>query len=316
MKPDTNASPALHARQLGLTVLALGLVHSALGWAFTTTLVPAHRVSVLDEAWRSDDTPLDVLIVGDSHARNAVEPRAFRNGLSLAVGGEHYTKTRARMASLHQENPRDVGTILIPLDHVSLSGWKAEQFAPEAVWGQHVNFWALGRERGQWWTFAPMALKAGAFPYIGEFESAMQRWAGTRAFQGQASTRREPPRSLRKTGVDAARAHLATHAEPNPFLLADLERLIDASLARGTKVVLVSYPMTGGYLRTAQALGVPHPATLPDVQRLLSRSNVRHLDHSADFVGMPHLFWDGDHLNAAGRKALTTALRQELIATR
>ena len=96
----------------------------------------------------------------------------------------------------------------------------------------------------------------------------------------------------------------------------DLERLIDASLARGTNVVLVSYPMTGGYLRTAQALGVPHPATLPEVQRLLSRPNVRHLDHSADFVGMPHLFWDGDHLNAAGRKALTTALRQELIATR
>jgi len=303
--------------QSALTIAALLSAHVFLSSAYRQTLIPAHKVSLLDHDWRSSDQPLDLLIVGDSHARNAVEPRAFGPAaLSLAVGGEHFTKTRHRMRHLFEQHPREVQRVLIPLDHVSLSGWKVDQFAPEAVWGQHIDFWALGRQRNALATYAPMALKASIFPYFGEFESAVQLGAGTRGFQQRGDRKSEPPRSMRRTGVQAAQMHLADNAAPHPELISDLQTLVVDFLDRGTEVILVSYPVTGGYLRTASELGVPHPTDHPQVAELIRNPGVHHLDHSADFVGMPQMFWDGDHLNASGRKALSLALRREIISIR
>ena len=85
-------------RNLVLFLLPVLCVHVGLSWLYQTYVVPEHRVSELDQHFLASDTPLDLLVVGDSHAMNGVQAKLLGpKALNIAVSGEHILKTYYRL---------------------------------------------------------------------------------------------------------------------------------------------------------------------------------------------------------------------------
>jgi len=298
-----------------LAFLAIGLLlHSLFYITYTRTVGPSHRVSEVDARWTEEEGPINVLILGGSHARNAVDPSFMSGTTSLAVGGEQYIKTHYRLRYLFAKRDRDVSVVLLPLDAASLSSWKTDSYSPEYVWGKYIDFWEQARIQGKPFAYARMWTKARLFPYAGELETLEQLWVGSRAFKKESQAQVVPPKSERRNGQEAAADHLAGYDHADPALTWALRRIVAELRAREIRVVLVTYPMSAGYSRAARDLGADMSPQHALLAELGAPGAVDHLDFEGLFHGKPDNFYDGDHLSRTGRMRFSRLLRQKLLA--
>jgi hypothetical protein len=295
-------------------IAGLLLVHGAVSAAYVSTVGHDHRAVELDRAFLDDSRPLSVLVAGASHARNGVGADAL-GGLSIAVAGEHPVKTRYRLPWLLDRSERPIGAVVLELDAASFSSWKADEFAPEYVWGRYVPLMELGMLRGAPLDYAGKWLKARAVPYAGELNNLMFWRAGLRAFQDEDDTERfkgQPPAWMRKSGEEAARLHFEGHHPFDPLKVWAFQTLVAELRARDVHVVLVRFPVMADYAAVAESHGATAELRDELVAPLLSPGEVDELDYEAMFFDRPGAFYDGDHLNAQGRRALTRRLGADL----
>ncbi len=291
--------------------IALG-IHATLCVGYLLLIPRAHRVVELDRTLMRHSKPLDVLIVGDSHAQSGVEPAILGRSLNVAVAGEHYLKSRYRVPWLIDRHPARIRTVVTAFDHVSFSGWKADMWEPERVWGRYVNWFELGVIREQRWSYMARWSKANLAPYVGELETVEQRIMQTRGFR-QKGAEQQASRLRRRTGVEAATAHFSKGLPTDPTLVQAQADLVADLRARNIQVVLVSFPVSRGYFETAESMGATHPRDSEALQSLLADPGVHYVDLSELFLDHPDRFYDGDHLGGEGRRAFTWALRRELV---
>jgi len=304
-----------HFKWQPLAFLAIGLLlHLLLYTTYTRTVGPSHRVTEIDARWLDDDSAVNVLVLGGSHARNAVDPNFMKDSLSLAVGGEQYIKTYYRMRHLFDHHRRDVSAVLLPLDAAGLSSWKTDSYTPEYVWGKYVDFREQARIQRKPFAYARMWTKARLFPYAGELETLEQLWRGRRAFKDEEIAQVVPPKSERRTGQQAAIDHLSGYRHDDPALTWALRELVADLRAREIRVILVTYPVSAGYSREARSLGADMSPQQRLVDELGAPGTVDHLDFESLFHGKPDHFYDGDHLSRTGRMRFSRLLRQKLLA--
>jgi hypothetical protein len=298
-----------------LAFMAIGLLlHALLYTTYAGWVGASHRVREIDARWLDDDRDVNLLVLGGSHARNAADPSLMSQSMSLAVGGEHYVKTLYRMRYLYAQRPRNVRAALVPLDAAGLSSWKTDTYTPEYIWGRYVDFVELGGIRKMPFAYGRMWTKATLVPYAGELETLEQLWLGSRAFQDERQTLAPPPKSERRTGQEAAEDHLAGHDLADPTQIWALRQLVSELRARQTRVILVTYPVSAGYSKTARELGADMSAQRKLVAELSSPGQVDHLDFENLLHGKPEHFYDGDHLSRSGRVRFSRLLRQKLLA--
>ena len=306
-----------------LAYVAMGLLlHALLYTTYVGSVAPAHRVVEVDAEWFAGDAPIRVLALGGSHTRSAIDPDLMPDSLNLGVGGEHYLKTLYRIRHLLREHDRAVSCVLLPLDAASLSSWKTDDFTPEFVWGRYVDFIAVGRIQHKPFAYARMWTKARLFPYAGELETVRMMRSGTKAFKDEEQLSRlaasnqldVAARSERRSGRDAAQEHLGGYNHADPALSWALREIVRTFRERGTRVVLVSYPMTAGYSNTARRLGADMGPQKALVAELAQAGAVEHLDFETLFHEKPEKFYDGDHLSKPGREHFSRLLRQSLLS--
>jgi len=306
-----------------IAFVAIGLLlHGLLYTTYVRSVGPAHRVSEVDGLWLDSKAAVKVLAVGGSHTRSNVDPAFMPDSLNLGVGGEHYIKTLYRWRYLLEKNDRQVATVLLPLDAAGLSSWKTDDYSPEYIWGRYVDFIDLGRRQKKPFAYGRMWTKSRIFPYAGELETLQMMWSGTKAFKDEDQLSRLAAdnqleviaKSQRRSGREAATEHLAGHDHADPALLWALRALISDFRDRGTRVVLVSYPMSAGYSKTARDLGADLSAQRALVEQLADPGKVDHVDTESLFHGKPDKFYDGDHLSKVGRTHFSRLLRQKLLA--
>lgn len=295
-------------------IAGLLVVHGLVSAAYVQTVGHDHRAVELDRAFLEGDSDLSVLVAGASHARNGVAAEEI-GGLSIAVAGEHPVKTRFRLPWLLDRSERPIGAVILELDAASLSSWKADSFEPEFVWGRYVPLLELGMLRGAPLDYAGKWAKARLVPYAGELDNLMFWRAGLRAFQDEDDLDRfrgQPPAWMRKSGEEAARLHLEGYSPRDPAKVWAFQGLVQELRARQVRVVVVRFPVMADYAATAEALGAT-PQVLDEVMApLLAPGEVDQLDYSAMFYDRPGAFYDGDHLNGQGRRALTRRLASDL----
>lgn len=296
--------------------IALG-IHAALYLAYASTVGTNHRVTQVDREFLADNRPLDLLVAGDSHARNAFDARLVPRSASVAVGGEHYLKTLYRLPWLLDRKARPPKTVVLNLDITSFTSWKADHFAPEYVWGRYVPLFELGMRKKQPWAYTNKVLKAKLAPYAGELDTLVQFARGTRAFRTEPGLGRFdaiPPFAQRRVALDSARRHFQHQDLVDPSLDWALVTLLDELRDRGVHVVLVSYPLTREYVEVAQRNGVHAEVRAHMARRLAGRPEVTWLDYEDLYFGRNRLFFDADHLNTLGRPRFTRRLHRDLVA--
>jgi len=291
------------------------LLHGVAFGAYRAVVEPAHRVTQSDQEFLASSEPLDLLVVGGSHARNAIEPRRLGRAHSIAVGGEHYLKSMYRVPWLLDASQREVATAIVSFDVTGLSSWKADHFAPEFIWGRYVDFFALGLRRGMPWEYGKKWVKAHLVPYAGERATLAQRLQGERAFKQPGAGRDAalPAVSERRNGLEIASYHFEGYVAEDPHMAWGFRQLVGELRARGIRVVMVTFPVTPGYSLRSRELGADGPMRQQLLDELVVPGVVDHLDFEAAFHREPSFFYDGDHVNGRGRRRFTRMLRSELL---
>ena len=303
--------------KLALFVLVALAIHGGLWWAYHSTILPAHRMSEIDDAFLASGAPLDVLVVGDSHPMNAVAPAGLGiRAESVAVAGEHVIKTRYRLPNLLDASGREVKTVILPFDPTVFSSRFAHRFEPEHVWGQHVPLWELGLRRQEPVTYASKWAKGWLWPYAGELTTWHQWGLQRRAFQDEDDPTRFadlPPPSERRSPAETAADHMAGHDPLDPAAVWAFRSLLNDLRRRDIRVVLVAYPLHAEYSAEVDARGFRQAVRSEVLAPLLERHDILFLDLEAVFHSRPEMFYDGDHLNGTGRKEFTILLAEALI---
>lgn len=295
--------------------VALGLlIHLALSAVFVQVVFSDHDVRRMDAKWLHGPIDADLMVAGDSHARFAVEPSLLGRVMNVAVPGEHYVKDEFRVPWLLDHGTRGCGAVLLPYDAASFSSFKTDSFEPEQVWGRYVDYLELARRRRAPLTYGGKWLKAGAAPYVGEFDLLLQWFTASRHFRDPTDPQNTWTVRDVESGEDAARRHFE-HSRPwDPAMVESLTRLVDELRRRSIRVVLVRFPMTGSYSRVSRELGADPAARDALLAELGAGGGVDHLDYESLFWREPRMFGDGDHLSPAGRRAFTPILGRDLVA--
>ena len=304
-------------RNLVLFLLPVLCVHVGLSWLYQTYVVPEHRVSELDQHFLASDAPLDLLVVGDSHAMNGVQAKLLGpKALNIAVSGEHILKTYYRLPWLLDRSGRKVKTVVLPFDAHVFSERNTDRFEPEPVWGQYVDYVDLGLRKIEPVLYAKKWTKAFVAPYAGELHTLEQLVTAKRAFQNENSPNRfaaRPDRAQRRPAEDAARDHLEGYNPLDEAMIWAFRSLIRELQRRDIQVVLVAYPVSFEYSRVVDAMGAREAVRERVLQPLLERKAIPFLDFETAFHDRPDWFYDGDHVNATGRLKLTKLLARKLV---
>jgi hypothetical protein len=207
---------------------------------------------------------------------------------------------------------RGCGAVLLPYDAASFSSFKTDAWGPEAVWGRYADFLELGALRGDRLGYAGRWAKAGAAPYVGELDVALQWLTRSRHFRDP--TARDAPWTVADVegGVEAARRHLLGSDPWDEAMVDALRRLVADLRERGIRVILVRFPVTAAYAKESRRLGADPARRDALLAELQAGGGVDHLDHEALFFGRPDLFGDGDHLAPRGKRLFTDVLARDL----
>lgn len=292
-------------------------VHLALAGAFGVAL-RGHKALRVDRLFEEHaPAHVEVLVTGDSHPRAAVDPRRVGAGaVNIALGGQHYLKAAYRTRALVESTGRTVGTLVLSADPSSFSGAEVD-FAPEAVWGRYVDLLEVGRQRGEFWRFAGLWVKAHLVPYAGELRTLNQMRANRFGF-GETlpggSFAANPVIERMLMARFSARAHFRGDL-PDPSMVWAFRELVAWARAGGTRVVLVAFPVTGQYDRHLAEMGVRDRVEEEVLAPLLAADpSIAYLDLHELFFAQPELFADPHHLNDRGRDLFSDHLRDLLAA--
>lgn len=302
-------------------VAGLAVLHLLASLAYVAVIGGKHKASRSDVLWEIAPPRVDLVFLGDSHPRSAVDPKLFERAtaVNLATGGEHYAKAYYRFKTLFDEADRDVGAIVVPLDPTSFTSWHADNYSPEYIWGRYVDFFDLGAAQGDRLAYTGHWLKAHVVPYAGELRTFAQLRGKRFGFGEELASGRFD--LLGQAGRErAAREQAEVHFEGADLLDAHqqlaLERQIAWADAQGIRVVAISYPLTDAYLRVLETeLGDPRTRVTDAVVTPLKarHPNLVHLDCTDLYRGQPDLFADPHHLNRRGRILFTAEVERRLI---
>ncbi|MEQ1564371.1 MAG: hypothetical protein ABMA64_01950 [Myxococcota bacterium] len=300
-------------RALGFVAGGLG-IHAALYLFFVVAIARDHDVRKMDQRWLVGPRDVEVMIAGDSHARYAVEAPILGRAINVAVPGEHYQKSLYRVPWLLDNGSRSTRAIVLPFDGASFASFKADAFSPEYLWGRYVDWFDLGRMRGQRWVFFGKWLKARAVPYLGEYETTMQWFTSSRHFRDQNGPGGAGLNLVvAEPGAEVARRHLGSSQPWDPVMVTAFRRLIDQLKAKNIRVILVRFPMTRDYSFELQRLG-SDPASRDALFAELGEPGVvDQLDYESLYFGEVAMFGDGDHLSAIGKRKFSLTLGNELF---
>lgn len=297
--------------------LSMGLVlHLVLVELYTRPVLKWHKAVRSDRAFLAAPKDIDLLVVGDSHARTAIlGPLVGPRVANIAFGGHDQVKTWYRTKALVERGDKRVSAILVPLDPVAFSPWRVDVFNPEVVWGRYVDFLELGRVDGHPGKYLGNWLKARFFPYAGELRTINQLRRGRFGFGEELPNAdfslRTPAQRDELARRDAA-DHLDFPDHAHPLLRWAFTSLVDWADARGIQVIGIAYPVSAEYRRHLEATDAPEQVEREVLAPFLANPDHVWLDHGHTFEDHPELFSDPHHLNHRGRALFSRGLQLEL----
>ncbi len=260
---------------------------------------------------------LDILVLGDSHAGNGLDPRLLPGGFNWASGGESYLANYFRLKSLLERGVRPE-TVVLPLDLHSLSSLRSEQIPQGASWRRVISHSELREAFGIRYPMVFARGLLGRAPYVAKGTDLVReslRPTVPKVFRGytpQGSALFSEDRGQESLARIRAEAHLLGQEPITEEMRYFLRKILILCDDRGIRLVLIRFPVTREYFQVASAL-VPPDAYYQAIAVLVSAyPSALTLDHHDTYWGRNELFQDPNHLNAEGAAQFTALIRDEL----
>ncbi|TMM55191.1 hypothetical protein [Sulfitobacter sabulilitoris] len=293
------------ARLLRTSVIVLLLLGLASEWLLRTQVDPQDTLQ--SHLALLDRTQSDRAAFGDSHVARGFD--AQQGFVNLAYPSENIEDMIAKVNMLHQS--RSFSRVIVQADPHLFAPYRlnaqTKTYATNAG-SPHGLRIMIPRYRAQLVAYWQAFIAGG-----GQLESQVRMTqAGSLLSGGDLSQD-----GLRQRQMDA-RARMITHRPADPPRIAAAQQrysdLLNTLIARGTRVCLVSFPVSQAYRTAASAGGGPggdalHAALIRYFAAEANRTGARYVD-ARGMVTRTALFRDVDHLNADGAAAFSPALLQ------
>ncbi|WP_373497793.1 hypothetical protein [Desulfococcus sp.] len=267
-----------------------------------------------DRAFAQCRGGVEVLFLGDSHAQHGLSTLDIPNSFNFSSQAEHYALNYYKLKSVLAGGPGRLRTVVLPVELHSFAARTLEThyFRDPWYWRRHVDYVEAARMIGD----ASLAgrMIAACFPFLGngmDFFHPVDPDKLTPEVRGFVQNRDDF--SLRPDRAAVARDRAAGQLSgTNHFddrLAAYFKRILDLAAHAGLEVILVRMPVTRAYFDEARRFIPSVEGYYETVGGMLAPyDNIVTLDYQASFFGEDGMFWDSDHLNAAGAEYLTLSL--------
>jgi len=302
-----------------LFIAAAVLTHLVLRASFYHAIQPQSWTFTTERQFHDRAAPVDLLILGDSHAKSGVDPRLLDGAFNFATLGGLYIHNYYLLRHLIEDEGLKPRAVLLPMDTHSLA-WQRGRIEERYYWARHFNYAELIRTTGRAGYYARQWLDAGVFPYAGQGD-LMVEWFLGRNERGLPYPMVDGFVMLPSAWQDMSGNERIAQAETrcaflhddyrvmNPVMMDYFERCLALCAERDIDIVLVRYPVTHEAHKLITA-NVDLEELDAYYEKLAAEYNAATVDLFEAFLDQPDYFADSDHLNPDGAEALT----QRLIA--
>ena len=254
----------------------------------------------------------DILILGDSHVQNAIDPSLLGSKyFSFAQGGDNIRQMLLKLDYAIREK-KTIRYVVIPGDYHTFSRHRNKNRNYSRYLAYTTNYRLISNLYNANWPAVILRILLHGTPlstaddwekYFYILTNKRQAAAPTNANYDRLSQNEKESSSIKRV-----RAHLG-HKIVEPELVAVLDRFIDFCEENKLKIIVIRYPFSKEYGYYAKE----YP--LNEVEALF-RSREAHfstlLNYENIFFEKPNLFFNEDHLNDEGAKIFTRLIKADI----
>jgi hypothetical protein len=301
------------------TALLFSLIVAGLllfNYLFIEYVVPDITVYESYDQWMRYSNETSVLIMGDSHAANDLDPKRFcEHSFNYAIGGEVPGQTLLRLdAALKQTDT--IQYIILPFEPQMFSDYRHDPYGTQTgFWLRFLGYGELMNRSGKRFL---SVLAADKFPVMGHgkmfLERVIYRNRSSPMEKGWQTMRDDYANNPDKIAAAVGRYHsqVGNTTRFDAANFADYQRIIALANSNNVKVILVRYPLTREFrefLENDTALGERMDSLLSQVNN--TGNVIAVLDYRA-WDDDPHRYSDMDHLNEMGSSRFSSELAERL----
>ncbi len=263
----------------------------------------------------------EILIVGDSHFANGIDPEVLGNATNFSGYGESYIHNFYKLKYVI-ERKNSIKTVILPIDLYSLNGKRKKNFIVNGYWGKYIDFIELGKIIGKSIEFFIYKhFDLDFFDYRGEyitifksiFKNSRNKKVGyINNFKGIKNQYFHKNRD--RKGEKRARRHFLGSNWLDHQLLFFLKKIIILCKEKKINLVLIKSPLTSNYYKYATMM-VPEKEYYKITNNMIAEfGNPKLIDYHDIFFGKEAWkFYDSEHLNKKGAEIFTNILKNDLI---
>ena len=303
----------------GAYLLLFALLLWGLNALYHRLVLSKYILARTDRAFTECRNEVEVLFLGDSHVQHGLDPLEIPRAFNFSSQAEHYALNYYKLESILAGGRGRLRTVVLPVDLHSFAARTLENhyFRDPWYWWRYVDYLEAARMIGDPALIGRMA--AAFFPFLGsgmDFFHPVDPDKLTPQVRGFVRNLEDFSRKPDHAEIARNRAHgmLSGTEMMDDRLAAYFGKILDLAARAGLEVILVRMPVSRAYYEEARR-------HFPDVADLYNAvdsmiapyDNLLSLDYQKCFFGEDSMFWDSDHLNAAGAEYLTLHLRADLL---
>ena len=256
-----------------------------------------------------------IFIMGDSHAKTALNPATIQNSFNFASNGENMLETYSKIKYLLEKDNYNFDTIIIPLDLHSLSSYKTARFENEEwYWKKYVNFKEAQKTNPE--IDATKRELFAKIPILGRGD-----WILTALISGKTQTAKghieyvnnfSNNQNKEKEVEKRTRTQFNQQQTIDPINMNYLKEIMKLTEQQNKKIIFIKYPVTSEYLESAKQYFDREEYYNTIQKDLTEYTNYEILDYQEIYKDQPELFSDPDHLNTAGSKKFSQQIWQDI----
>ena len=281
-----------------------------------------YSIFASDEAWEQAPDSFDYLIAGHSRPFRAIETDSLAESIKIGTPGESYLETYYKLTYLLEKDKKHFTHLILPFEKGT---FKPNDFRRRVYWSQYLDFWEIGRLRGQKNLYLQEYIMAKSFPFTAYFRQHYQ------GFIYRKSPSSNPHISINK---NTDRFDLLSEEMQSKLIQKDihilaqnglldelafefLERTLRLTEKHNIQVIYLKCPLTESYSASLDSLAIVQKYPESDLEVLVEGyKHVRILDFEKLFFGRDEWFSDHHHLNAIGRAKFSSVFCRDVALQR
>lgn len=262
-----------------------------------------------------------ILILGDSHSANGINPDVLGRSVNLSDYGESYIQDYFKLKFVLSKK-NSIRTVILPVDLHSLNNHRNNAILFIGYWDRFIDFIELGKYKKKeikYWIYKYIDINLFDFrgEYITLFNAISKKLKHKNPgfinkFKGIKNQYFH--RDRERKGESRALHHFLGRKWINNEMIFYLKKIINLCKSRKLNLVLIKMPVSIQYYKCAEKM-VPVKRYYNMVNKIIKyKPRVYLLDlHNIFFNKERWKFYDSEHLNDDGAKIFSNILKKELI---